>query len=155
MTANSVGMNAPVASEFTIAQQLDESRKKLRRSAQRIAAGREPEWADIALQDLSRLRESLVLHREGVRGPDCHYERLCLQAQWLVPRIQKLIARFDQVEFEAGLLGQKLGRVARGEALLVQEARNDTTRLLADLRRTLTEESAVEFDSFNEPPALD
>jgi hypothetical protein len=155
MTASPETANTATSGEFAVAQQLNESRKSLRRAAQRSAAGKEPEWASAALNDLIQLQESLVRHREGVRGPHCHYERLCLQSQWLIPRIQKLIARFDEVEFEAHLLGQKLGTIVGGESLLVQEARNDTTRLLADLRRTLTEESSVDLDSFNEPPALD
>lgn len=143
------------SSEFAIAQQLNESRKNLRRAIRRNAVGREPEWAAAALRDLAQIESSLTRHREGARGPYCHYEALCLQAQWLIPRIVRLIARFDDVEFQASLLGHKLAKVAAGEILLVQEARSDSARVLRELRRTLAEESAVDLESFNEPPALD
>lgn len=155
MAASPGAANTATSNEFAVAQRLHQSLDQLRRATRQTAAGREPEWAVGALQGLSRLQESLVLHREGVRGPHCQYETLCLQAQWLIPRIQKLIARFDQVEFEAELLSEKLSRIARGEMQLVQETRSDTSRLLANLRRTLSEENQVELESFNEPPALD
>jgi hypothetical protein len=142
-------------SEVSVGQQLADSQLALRRALRRSAAGKGREWAAAVSEDLTEMLDLLVRHREEVRGPHCHYEKLCLEAQWMIPRIQKLIASFDEVEFEAGLLQQRLAEVVRGETQLVGEARNDALHLLARLRRTLTEESYVEVDRFNEPPALD
>jgi hypothetical protein len=142
-------------SGFAVAVQLNESRESLRRAARRTAERKESAWAAVALEELTRMRELLARHREGARGPYFHHESLYLQAQWLIPRIQQLVTRFDEVELEATLLSRKFEKVVEGEAPLALEARKDTTRLLSNLRRTLTEESYLEIDSFNEPPALD
>lgn len=155
MTVGPGAADDAARSGFAVALQLNESRESLRRAARRTAEQKESAWATVALEELTRMRELLALHREGARGPNFHYERLCLEAQWLIPRIHNLVSRFDEVETEATLLSRKFRDVADGDVPLVWEARKDTTRLLANLRRALTEERYVELDSFNEPPALD
>jgi hypothetical protein len=138
-----------------VAEQLTASRARLRQALRQARGGDEREWAASAIRALKMLREVLAEHRREVRGPHCHYEELCLEAQWLIPRIQKLVSSFDQVEFEAGLLHQRLARLGEGDLQAAAEVRADATHMLAHLRRTLAEENYIEFERFNEPPALD
>ena len=137
------------------AQRLYNAHHALRGVLRRPAAGREREWAFAVSEHLDRTLFTLQQYRGEVRGPHCDYEDLCLQAQWMVPRIQKLIANFEETEAHAGMLKTELGEVLRGRTELANDVRDRAFGLLARLRRALREESAIEFERLDEPPALD
>lgn len=143
-----------IPGELFAAQHLRESRRELRRALQRTPRAARP-WAASAHQRLVAMQDALAQHREFARGDHCDYERLCLHAQWMIPRLHKLLAAFDDIEARSLELCAKLERASEGEESLVSETRREGSRLVADLRRALAEENAVEVDSFNEPPALD
>ena len=137
------------------AQRLYNAHHALRGVLRRPSAGREREWAFAVSEHLDRTLFTLQQYRGEVRGPHCEYESLCLQAQWMVPRIRKFIANFDEAEASAGTLKMQLAELMRGRTELANDVRDRAFGLLARLRRALREESAMEFERFDEPPALD
>lgn len=70
----------------------------LRGSLRQPSRGRKWHWASTVSEHLDRSVYSLRGYRGEVRGPHWDYEDLCLQSQWMVPRIRKLIATFDEAE---------------------------------------------------------
>lgn len=137
------------------ALRLDHARHALRGVLRRPAIGREREWVAAVSKQLNRSLFWLQEYRGEVRGPHCDYEKICLESQWMVPRLLKLSAEFEACEAQGSAVDAHLRRASLGEPGSVFDARTLALRFLARLHVALREENAIVFDRFIEPPALD
>jgi hypothetical protein len=136
-------------------QSLREAERALARASRAPDPGQEREWVAEVTPALETAQRAIRLHREAMEGPRGLYEELQHEAQWLVPRLERLLARLGHIEAETDGLRRILAGASDEPAASPAAIRADAQRMLRALRALASREGDLLFDRFNEPSAGD
>jgi len=136
-------------------ESLRQAERALARAARPPEPGREREWVAEVTPALETAQRAIRLHREVMEGPSGLYEELQHEAQWLVPRLERLLGRLGRIEAETGALRRMLAGASDESAHGTAAIRADAQRMLGLLRALARREGDLLFDRFNEPSAGD
>jgi len=134
---------------------LRQAQRALARATRPPEPGREHDWVAEVTPALETAQRAMHLHREAMEGPRGLYEELQHEAQWLVPRLERLLGRLGRIEAETDALRQALARTGVEPGDGSATIRADAERMLGRLRALAAREGDLLFDRFNEPSAGD
>ncbi len=136
-------------------ESLREAERALARATRAPEPGREGEWVAEVTPALETAQRAMRLHREAMEGPRGLYEELQHEAQWLVPRLERLLARLGHIEAATDELRRMLAGASEEPGEGTATIRTDAQRMLRSLRALAVREGDLLFDRFNEPSAGD
>lgn len=136
-------------------ESLRAAERALARATHPPEPGRERDWVAEVTPALETAQHAMRLHREAVEGPQGLYEELQHEAQWLVPRLERLLGRLGRIEAETDALRQMLTGASDEPTQGAAAIRADAQRMLGKLRALAVREGDLLFDRFNEPSAGD
>jgi two-component system, chemotaxis family, response regulator Rcp1 len=115
------------------------------------------DWAKLVLLSLN-LRtawEAISIHWKKMRSSGSLYETLIADAPWLAVRVQSLQKKLQEVQRKTKQIAEQLVNIWRASHSSLDNISGQTSHVLDEVRRIISQEANLMYASMTEPPAAD
>lgn len=116
---------------------------------------REAKWVGHLHAELGVLRQMVDAHRHSLEAEDGLYGELRVEAPRLLPRVEQLVHQVQEIDRLAAELLADADHVSEGDTHRISAIQGEARSMLTMIRSTTEAESALLYESLNDPAAMD